>query len=280
MLKKRITDTVDASPGHSVLNRPPTWRPPRKRSLRPRDRIRLDFTDDPREGDDEAGDLPPRRPSWRTLRRALRHARGPVVYARQWHWYDALGPPVRGCVTEPVAYLDLSSHRWVTDWAALDRLGLLRTRRGRLLDIGWEEWLSAEHRDLLAVMRLLHGRRAGGESRVGPLAQRLLGERHGLCELVDRAWVLEGRSQDGAHRHSYTAVVGTLTFAKRAGTFDAIEDAEAAAREAIDDARRRLASFLADLGGAAAELAAARARWPKPAVTLVPTAQPVEFPLD
>jgi hypothetical protein len=194
-------------------------------------------------------------------------------------WYDALGPPVRGCVTHPVAYLGLDGCTWVTDWTALERMGLLRLGRWRRLDCSWDGWLSAENRDLLAVMRLLHGRWAGGAPVVGPLAKRLLGERHGLCELVDNAWVLDSVCTEGLG-HSFTAVVGTPSVARRVGTFDRLEDARQAAGEAIDDARQRLASLLALRGGAAAELGAARARWPKPTIAWVPTAQPVEYPLD
>ncbi|MDQ1439366.1 MAG: hypothetical protein QOK43_2995 [Acidimicrobiaceae bacterium] len=244
---------------------------PRRWGLIPRRTFFVDFSEDPRDGSEDERDLPPRRPSWRSLRRALRRARGPVLYARRWWWYECDGKPVRCCSAIPVAYLHTDGTTWVTDWSAVEEVE--NRRRARVVEAQWEDWLSPDHAEVLDVMRLCHvGRHASRHSgRVGPLARRLLGQPSALCELVDDAWVIDwprGCSQDGAYR----VVIGISTSrSRRVGEFADMKEAQQAALDAVDDARRRLASLLAERGGIAAEFAAARARWPRPSVRFVPS---------
>lgn len=243
---------------------------PRRLGVVPRRSVVVDFAEDPRDGCEEEGDLPPRRPSWRSLRRALRHARGPVLYGRMWWWYESDGRPVRACSTIPVAYLHTDGRTWVTDWSAVQ--GVQR-RRAKAVEDQWEDWLPAGHSDLLDVMRLCHAGRAAsrGSGRVGPLARRLLGEPSVLCDLVDDAWVID--HQRGARTEGrYRVVIGTATSrSRRVGEFAEMDAAQQAALDAVEDARRRLAARLAGQGGIAAEFAAARARWPRPSVRFVPS---------
>jgi hypothetical protein len=253
----------------SVLRKPPMVWAPRRLGVFPRRTLAVDFTEDPRSGCEDENDLPPRRPSWRSLRRALRHARGPVLYARRWWWYESDGRPVHCCIAVPVAYLHTDGTTWVTDWSAVERVE--RRRRAEALDEEWEDFLPADKAEVLDVMRLCHAGRSAsrGSGRVGPLARRLLAEPSALCELVDEAWVIDGPRGAGLEGE-YRVVVGTLSRSRFVGEFADIDAAQQVALDAVDDARRRLASLLASRGGIAAEFAAARARWPRPSVRFVP----------
>jgi hypothetical protein len=240
--QRRIHEQGGPSPAAVLRKAPMAWAP-RRLGVIPRRTLFVDFSEDPRGGCEDEGDLPARRPSWRSLRRALRHARGPVVYARRWWWYDCDGRPVRGCSAIPVAYLHTDGRTWVTDWTAVE--DVKNRRRTRVVEEQWEDWLSPDHAAVLDVMRLCHaGRHASRHSgRVGPLARRLLGESSALCELVDEAWVIDcprGSGRDGAYR----VVIGTFTSrSRRVGEFADMKAAEQAAR----------------------------ARWPRPSVRFVPS---------
>lgn len=220
------------------------------------------------EGCEARGSLPPRRPCWRSLRRALRQAQGLVLYARQWAWSeDELEG--RRCHTSPVAYRDAQG-LWIIDWSALSDVE--DWPPGRAVDICWEDWLTADQRLFLHAMRLVHDRLRLRDRRVGPLVRKLLGDGTLLAELADTGWVIcrpHGPGPSG--EPEYRAVIGSVSVSRHIGDFTGISDAEHAARAAIDDARAELARRLVAKGGLAAEFAAARSRWPEPSVRYAPS---------